>query len=122
MKIRYAILLLLALAAWGCGADDDEITVWVESGTYSEYLSIDGPPLDDGYYIMAELSNEEFHQTISGTSRKERQVWPKSRLTGWFVERGCTGSEADQLTAQLIAYNHAIFIVRRGNNVWLLVK
>lgn len=132
MMKRRKILALIGLASLmlvflGCSHDADtepQYIVWTDVGTYTEFQASFKMNLNDGTFIYAEFTNEQFSQISSSLVGLDdyKRSWTKSQLKDWFVGRGFDDANANEWSAWLISINHGMIASRRGNLVDLIIK
>ncbi len=123
-----AIMLAIILGLVGCshdsGGSEPRYTVWTDVGTYDEFQSNFPGPLDEGMFLFAEFTNEQFAQiapSLSGAS-DHKHSWTKAQLKDWCVGRGFDNSTANEYSSWLASINHGMIASRRGNLVDLILK
>lgn len=123
-----AILVAIILGLVGCSHDSGDseprYTVWTDVGTYSDFQSSFQKTLNDGMFLYAEFTNQQFAQiapTLSGAS-DHKHSWTKAQLRDWCVGRGFDNSTANEYSAWLASINHGMIVSRRGNLVDLILK
>jgi len=125
LKIKFLtlIVVLIALTFIGCETEpnDPTYTVWTDTISYSEYLSIFGT-LGDGYYIRYEFTSVEWSQISQNLTSEGRHNWSESQIRNWFIGRGFGNSEANRETAWLLTINHGFIASRTGSLVYMILK
>lgn len=121
-------LASLMLVFLGCShdadADEPQYTVWTDVGTYTDFQSSFKMNLDDGKFLYAEFTSEQFSQISSFLAGQDdyKRSWTKSQLKDWFVGRGFDDANANEWSAWLISINHGMIASRRGNLVDFIIK
>lgn len=124
LAVWAAIILGLVGCSHDSGDSEPRHTVWTDVGTYSEFQSSFQRTLDDGMFLYAEFTNEQFAQiapTLSGAS-DHKHSWTKAQLKDWCVGRGFDNSTANEYASWLASINHGMIASRRGNLVDLILK
>ncbi len=103
-----AILVAIILGLVGCSHDSGDseprYTVWTDVGTYSDFQSSFQKTLNDGMFLYAEFTNQQFAQiapTLSGAS-DHKHSWTKAQLRDWFVGRGFDNLLTDESSPSIL--------------------
>lgn len=128
VSFRLVIGVVVAMSVFfGCSHDADtepRYTVWTDVGTYTDFQSSFKTELNDGMFLYAEFTNEEFSQISSALVGQDdyKHSWTKSQLKDWLVGRGFDDENANEWSAWLISVNHGMIASRRGQFVYLIIK
>jgi hypothetical protein len=135
MRRKWWIGLILALVFGtlliGCptepGGGPSRYTVWTDILTYAEYKSEfvtqdNNFDLNDNEYLRATITSSGWSQISPTLPNQGKHNWTESELKSYFTGRGLSSAQATTETAWLITTSHALFAIRSGNNVYILLK
>jgi len=61
-KLGIVIIIVTLITITGCSEPEPTYTVWTDTVTYSEFTSLFGTTLNDGYYVRLEFTNAQWNQ------------------------------------------------------------
>jgi hypothetical protein len=118
------LMVVVSTLFVGCDTETPEPTykVWTDSISYSDYFTLFGFELNDGYWASSEFTNEEFSSYLQSVPNAESNNWTENQIYNWFIGRGFDNTEANQAKAWLMTVNHGGIAYRRGSIVYGITK
>ena len=93
--ISLVFLLGITLLTQSCKKEDDgKCTIWTQSFAYSEFYSAFQITIQDGYYVRAALTNDEWAQIVSNLNGVPKYSWDEATIKKWFISNGFGEAEA----------------------------
>lgn len=119
--VAFAILCVMASAFQACS--DEKYTVWTETGVYSQFASESGITIEDGHYIRADITEENWQQIMVPTLTNEgKHRWSEAEIKKWLIGCGFGDYEATKESSWLVMTNHGMLIARENNVLHTIVK
>ena len=117
--LTIVILLITAFSFQSCS--DEKYTVWTDTGSYTDFYNGTQVSISDGYYIRAELTENDWKNWIKNvTTGKHR--WSETEIKKWLIGNGFGETEATKESSWLVMTNHGFIVMRDGNLVYLILK
>ena len=121
--ISLVFLLGITLLTQSCKKEDDgKCTIWTQSFAYSEFYSAFQITIQDGYYVRAALTNDEWAQIVSNLNGVPKYSWDEATIKKWFISNGFGEAEATKESAWFILTTHGVIASRSGNLVYCILK
>ena len=117
--LTVVVLLITAILFQSCS--DEKYTVWTDTGSYTDFYNGTQVSISDGYYIRAELTENDWKNWIKNvTTGKHR--WSEAEIKKWLIGNGFGETEATKESSWLVMTNHGFIVMRDGNLVYLILK
>ena len=119
--VAFAILCVMAIAFQACS--NEKYTVWTETESYSQFVSESGTTIEDGHYVRADITEENWQQImVPALTNEGKHRWSEAEIKKWLIGCGFGEFEATQQSSWLVMTNHGVLFARDNNVVHMIVK